>query len=88
MSATPTMALLQLCRSSPSLIHHPDVACALVNKNVDDILSHLRQQREWFGKLNANARERLDVRRSPVIKHAREACAALNNYEQCLRATA
>lgn len=83
---TPTMALLRACRSSETLVHHPDLMPALVSKNVEMILKHLRQQRDWFSNLSADTRDRLDYRKSQIIRHAREACATLNNYEQLLRA--
>lgn len=83
---TPTIALLRACRSSETLAHHPDIMAALVGKNVEMILKHLRQQRDWFSNLSADARDRLDHRKSQIIKHARAACATLNNYEQLNRA--
>ena len=82
---TPFMALLRICGSSPWLAHHPDLAPALVRKDLAGILSHLRQQRQWFSNLRGDARDRLDLRKARSIQHAREACAALSRYEERLR---
>jgi len=86
MSVTSTVRLLQICSDSPSLAHHPDIAPALVNKNVEAILEHLRRQRAWLGAQHVNVRARLEVRNSVVLRHAKAASAALTAYEQCHRA--
>jgi hypothetical protein len=83
---TPLMALLRICRNSPSLSHHPDLMPALVSRNFEKILEHLQHQRAWFSNLSADMRDRMEYRKSRAIRHAREACAALSNYEMRLRA--
>lgn len=82
---TPFMALLRTCRSSPLLAHHPDLAPAIVRKDLAGILNHLRQQRQWFSNLRSDMRDRLDLRKSRSIQHAREACIVLSRYEERLR---
>ena len=82
---TPFMALLRFCGTSPSLAHHPDLAPALVRKDLAGVLSHLRQQRQWFSNLRSDVRDRLDLRKARSIQHARVACAALSRYEERLR---
>lgn len=85
MSVTPMATLLQFCCNTPTLVHHPDLAPAIVNKNVDAILEHLRRQRAWLSKLHATTRARLEIHDSVMLRHAKAAAAALTAYEQCLR---
>lgn len=77
--------LLQLCRES-SLARHPFIAGPLANLDAEKVLEHLKWQRAWFSALTPIERERLDVRRSVGLIHAKTACTILSSYEQLIAA--